>query len=118
MGFSQGAMLAAMLVARAALDPDNPEIARPRFALLYGSAWPKPWGPVLQRVQAEAAPGSLPPSLHILGRADTTNPPEQGEEVARCLGGSVQWHDGGHCVAADANGAVCAFLQACPASAQ
>jgi len=115
MGFSQGAMLAAIIVARAALAPDNQDIARPRFALLYGSAWPKPWGPVLSRVHTEAA-GRVPPSLHILGRADRTNPPEQGAQVAACLGGTVQWHEGGHCVAAAVNEAVLDFVRNCPPS--
>jgi predicted esterase len=115
MGFSQGAMLAAILVARAVLAPENQDIARPRFAILYGSAWPKPWGSMLSRVQAEAA-GTTPPSLHILGRADKTNPPEQGEQVAACLGGTVRWHEGGHCVAVDANEAVVEFLRSCAPS--
>eukprot|EP00967_Tisochrysis_lutea_P156688 scaffold316260_cov28-Tisochrysis_lutea.AAC.2 len=81
---------------------------------MYGAAWPKPWGSHLMRVGEVATPAATKPaSLHILGRADKTNPPEQGVEVAKYLGGEIQWHDGGHCVAADANDAVASFLQRC-----
>ena len=126
MGFSQGAMLAAIIMAQSTVDirknairtqPHNGSLmdwnvpaqvtrhrsrhAGPRLALLFGAALPKPYEKLLAAVGSLGTP--LPPSLHFLSRSDKTNPPEQGEWLAQCLAGEVYWHKQGHRVPDDPN---------------
>lgn len=110
MGFSQGAMLAAVIIAQATVDIRTNAI-RPRFALLFGAALPKPYEKLLAAVRDLDCP--MPPSLHFLSRSDMTNPPEQGEWVAQSIGGEVVWHDSGHRIPNDAAAleAACSFLE-------
>ena len=98
LGHSQGAMLAAMVVAGCAGDA-----VRPRAAIMTGAAWPRPFGDALRALAARDG-ATIPPTLHVLGRADGINPPEMGLEVAECCGAEalVHWHDGGHIVPSDA----------------
>ena len=59
---------------------------------------------VALRALAARDGATIPPTLHVLGRADGINPPEMGLEVAECCGAEamVHWHDGGHIVPSDA----------------
>ena len=106
LGHSQGAMLAAMVVAGCAGDA-----VQPRAAIMTGAAWPRPYGDALRALAARDS-ATIPPTLHVLGRADGINPPEMGLEVAECCGAEAQvhWHDGGHIVPSDA--ASCEVIRA------
>ena len=80
---------------------------------------PKPYEPLLHRLRDTPAPPLLMPTLHTLSAADGMNPPEMGEEVARCFEplAEVLWHSDGHAIpplADDADGGmarVAAFLE-------
>lgn len=99
LGFSQGAMLAAVVAARAATGEGDREAAKNlKFAVICAAALPAPFRPLLDRLRAMGgAPSSLP-TLHCLSEVDSMNPPELGEELASCFGPSatVLWHDAGH----------------------
>ena len=104
LGHSQGAMLAAMVVAGCARDG-----VRPRAAIMTGAAWPRPFGDARARTRATTARLSHLTGARA-GRADGINPPEMGLEVAECCGAEalVHWHDGGHTLPSDAaSGCVC-----------
>eukprot|EP00931_Biecheleriopsis_adriatica_P048055 TRINITY_DN27754_c0_g1_i2.p2 TRINITY_DN27754_c0_g1~~TRINITY_DN27754_c0_g1_i2.p2 ORF type:complete len:215 (+),score=43.87 TRINITY_DN27754_c0_g1_i2:58-702(+) len=98
LGFSQGAMLSAMVIARGALGDGN---VKPRGAVLMGAATPKPHEELLRRFGDSA--GEKPLSLHCLSREDTINPSEMGEWVASCFGPGAQihWHASGHVTPGD-----------------
>ena len=102
LGYSQGAMLAAVVAARAALGEADPEAtAHLRFAVICSAALPAPYRPLLERLRANSSttlPSSTLPTLHCLSQSDQMNPPELGEELAGCFGASAQllWHDAGH----------------------
>jgi dienelactone hydrolase len=97
MGFSQGAMLAAVVAAKGVLDPDYK--AKPKFAIIYSAAYPLPFKGLLEKLRAG---GHAVPSLHVLGRQDSTNPPELGQKLAACFADAqVMWHEGAHTVPDD-----------------
>eukprot|EP00965_Chrysotila_dentata_P049034 1626289-Pleurochrysis_carterae.AAC.21 len=100
-GFSQGAMLAAIVVARALLSEGSEETSL-RFAVLSGAAVPKPYEALLQ--QLADTTGTTLPTLHTLSKMDTMNPPDMGEWVASCFAPSakVLWHGAGHTIAPEA----------------
>ena len=57
-------------------------LAPRRFAILYSAAYPLPFDAMLRELQAG---GRSLPTLHVLGRKDTINPPELGERLASCF---------------------------------
>jgi len=93
LGFSQGAMLAAVVCGRGI----KAGARRPGVAILAGAAWPTARGDDVKRLYAVemaaaegedvavpesiaalvAAPPPLVSSLHVFGKADTMNPPDQ-----------------------------------------
>lgn len=95
LGFSQGAALAALLVALGALD----RAAQPRldFAMIVGG--------FASRDARHAAlfetPGGIDvPSLHIIGRSDAIVPPHVSHALAsRFRAPRIVEHDGGHAIA-------------------
>mmetsp|Transcript_17590 Transcript_17590/g.29542 ORF Transcript_17590/g.29542 Transcript_17590/m.29542 type:complete len:223 (-) Transcript_17590:424-1092(-) len=97
-GHSQGAMLAAILLAGRTGPPcdDSPNhvwILQPHArAILSGAGWPAPFGEKLEAL----TPDDVPRSLHCIGTLDTVSPPELGLKLAACLGGEVMEHDGGN----------------------
>lgn len=97
LGFSQGAMLAAIVAARSALGENNVPL---KFAVLSASAMPKPYEALLHRLRDSPSPPMLMPTLHTLCKADDMNPAELGEEIAGCFGprAEVLWHAAGHAV--------------------
>ena len=98
LGFSQGAMLAAVVAARLALgEGDKNAAAHLNFAVICSAALPSPYRPLLERLRSAGGAPSLP-TLHCLSAMDPMNPPELGEELAGCFGDSAQvlWHDAGH----------------------
>lgn len=97
LGFSQGAMLAAIVTARGVCGKGP----LPRFALLFGAATPKPHEALLASL-GEA--GCSVPTLHSVSAADRMNPAEMGEWVASCFAPSAKllYHDAGHVVPQDA----------------
>jgi len=105
LGFSQGAMLTAILAARSALGEGAPL----KLAICCAAALPKPYEGLLQRLRG--APSPLPiRTLHTLSKRDGMNPPNMGEDVAACFAASeVSWHDGGHAIPKDA--AIARFLE-------
>jgi len=96
LGFSQGAMLLAVLLSRGLL-PDC------RAAVLAGAGWPRPYAQDLEDFKARGRQprgGSLvqPQILHVTSASDSINPREQALRVHDCLGGDVLEHGGGHVV--------------------
>ncbi|KAJ1457941.1 serine hydrolase FSH [Pelagophyceae sp. CCMP2097] len=103
-GHSQGAMLAAVILAQR-LDGD----ARARAILtatapgvLSGAAWPKPFAALLLRAEASAVTAAAP-TLHCVGAADDVNPPEMARRVAAVFSPTsrVFEHAGGHILPLD-----------------
>ncbi|CAD7939988.1 unnamed protein product [Amoebophrya sp. A25] len=125
LGFSQGAMMAAIIAAR--------NVEKLKFALLFGAALPKPYENFLEEFRlsgpsisirisgTSASPStsttttiSTTPSgseasatrsicsvLSVLSKKDTINPPEMGEWVGKRVGGEdakTIWHDEGHVI--------------------
>lgn len=107
LGFSQGAMLLSVWLAEKLLQRMNgADVLIPAKAVIVGCAWPKPFGATLEQLRAVPAErfsfiGS--DSLHVVGRADQMNPPEQGRAVSECFGPTarVLVHEGGHVVPMD-----------------
>eukprot|EP00316_Scyphosphaera_apsteinii_P012579 CAMPEP_0119324006 /NCGR_PEP_ID=MMETSP1333-20130426/62130_1 /TAXON_ID=418940 /ORGANISM="Scyphosphaera apsteinii, Strain RCC1455" /LENGTH=218 /DNA_ID=CAMNT_0007331597 /DNA_START=9 /DNA_END=665 /DNA_ORIENTATION=+ len=95
LGFSQGAMLAAIIAARSALGEGPPL----RLAICMSAALPKPYEDLLLRLcnAPEMARQSVR-TLHCLSKADDVNPPQLGEQVASCFmpSSKVLWHNSGH----------------------
>ncbi len=110
LGFSQGAMLAAIVAARASLG-EGAAASQLKFAIIAAAAVPKPYEELLHRLrEAEIRPL---PTLHCLSAEDTMNPAAMGEEVAACFGptAEVLWHGGGHALPPRADlGEVVSFL--------
>jgi len=120
MGFSQGAMLAAVACGRGIKGGNRPSVA-----ILVGAAWPTARGDdvrKLMRVENAAADadgemrnavpeslaGVVPPSdplvrsLHVVGKQDTMNPPAQAMRVAEAFFcAELLEHPGGHVVPMD-----------------
>lgn len=119
MGFSQGAMLGAVVCGRGLGGGTH----RPSVAIIAGAAWPKARGDDVSRLRAielaaaeaedvavpELVAAVVPPppplvnSLHAIGAADTVCPPEQGRRVAEAFGYGARLlaHPGGHVVPLD-----------------
>ena len=66
LGFSQGAMLAAIVAARASLRESCPLL---RFAVICAAAVPKPYEPLLERLRAAPEAAAALPTLHCLSEA-------------------------------------------------
>ena len=108
LGFSQGAMLAALVAARASLGESEVDL---RFVVMCGAATPAPHDQLLTRLRDTAH--SIP-TLHCLSAVDRINPPESGERLALCFqNAEVFWHDAGHTVPATDVGVahVAAFIR-------
>ena len=101
LGFSQGAMLGAVVAARASLG-EGKAADYLKFAVICGACLPAPFEPLFSRLRDERGGAeALVPVLHCLSANDDMNPPELGESLAQCFGGSpssLLWHDGGHVV--------------------
>jgi pimeloyl-ACP methyl ester carboxylesterase len=108
LGFSQGAMLAAIVAARSALG-EGPPI---KCAVMCSAAVPKPYEALLHRLRDAPAVGQdgtgrvLLPTLHCLCKQDPMNPAALGEEVAGCFAPSAEvlWHGDGHAVPSPGKG--------------
>lgn len=99
LGFSQGAMLAAVVVARAALG-EGDAASTLQYGVICGAALPAPFEALLSRLQASGGSSSIP-TLHCLSAVDNMNPPALGEALATCFGPTTTemlWHDAGHVV--------------------
>jgi len=111
LGYSQGAMLAAVLAARGAqgLGPCNVP------AVIGSAAWPLPFDKLLKDLQSNGTCATLPPTLHTVGAADDVNPPLLALQVADCFGegAEVLTHPGGHWIPMepDHTARIAAFLQ-------
>jgi predicted esterase len=129
-GFSQGAMLAAVACGRGIKGGHRPSVA-----IIVGAAWPTAHGDdvrKLMRVELAAAEADgemrnavpealaevVPPSdplvrsLHVVGKQDTTNPPAQAMKVAEAFScAELLEHPGGHVVPMDEK-AMRAYLKA------
>lgn len=121
LGYSQGASLAAALVAiyegRSPKHLPRPELKTPiRFAVLCAGFWP-PAADAGGLCAQDLGQSLRTPSLHILGDADGQVPPRQrGDALAACFRDArVHRHDGGHYFRCDAAAvdAVHAFLRDC-----
>ena len=95
-GFSQGAMLASIIAARASLG-EGP-CTNLRFAVCCGAALPKPQAPLFKRLRDAPKGGKRAmPTLHCLSKSDDDQPPAMGEALANSFeGAEVLWHDLGH----------------------
>ncbi|KAJ2776538.1 Ovarian cancer-associated protein 2 [Coemansia interrupta] len=98
LGFSQGAGMAALLLA---LGREDSTLPRFRFAVLISGFFPK------MDAFAEALQGGgrvQVPSLHVLGAADAVVPQARGQELAQRAFEDAQVcvHEGGHYVPANA----------------
>mmetsp|Transcript_58621 Transcript_58621/g.117740 ORF Transcript_58621/g.117740 Transcript_58621/m.117740 type:complete len:259 (+) Transcript_58621:88-864(+) len=126
-GHSQGAMLTAIVLARATMTPQSsfepatsavsglsetsssrpnglpstPVIFKPRCAVLTGAAWPNPFDALFNDLRASSSPP--PATLHCWGTSDTMNPPAYAEKLKDCFGekGQELVHSGGHVVPMD-----------------
>ncbi|HEY0191789.1 MAG TPA: hypothetical protein VGC42_11760 [Kofleriaceae bacterium] len=110
LGFSQGAALAALLVALGAFDG----AAAPRFdfAIAIGGFASRDPG---HAAAFEVAGGIDVPTLHVIGRRDGIVAPRASHALAsRFRGARVVEHDGGHVIPADAGvrAATAEFLDA------
>ena len=95
LGFSQGAMLAALVAARCSLKESEVSL---KFAVICGAATPAPYDALLARSR-DATEAVALPTLHCLSKADTMNPPELGEALAGCFRhppAQLLWHSIGH----------------------
>ncbi|CAE7712689.1 ovca2, partial [Symbiodinium pilosum] len=99
LGFSQGAILVAALVALGELRKDG-AMASCKSLILAGAAVPGPFRREIAELAESGDRGGFR-ALHTIGRADTMNPPEGAREVARAVGGEVFEFDGGHEVPLD-----------------
>ena len=95
-GFSQGAMLLAVLIAQGRLP-------RCRVAVIAGAGWPRPFASELEAYKGRGGRpvgGSAvnPSILHVTSAADLINPKSQALEVHGLLGGDVLEHARGHSV--------------------
>jgi acetyl esterase/lipase len=97
-GFSQGAALAALLVAMCALDPHGAgRHARLGFAIVVGGF---PSNDARHAHLFEAPGGIAVPSLHIIGQRDTIVPSGTSRALAaRFAAPVIVEHDGGHVIA-------------------
>ncbi|CAK9071156.1 Esterase OVCA2 (Ovarian cancer-associated gene 2 protein homolog) [Durusdinium trenchii] len=98
LGFSQGAILIAALVALGELRPGQP-LASCRRLVLCGAALPGPFRSELADLRAKPCHGIS--ALHTIGRQDDINPPEQAREVAAAVGGEIFEFEGTHKVPMD-----------------
>jgi predicted esterase len=95
-GHGQGAIVASVVAARAALGVEGSYPIQ--FVVCCGGAFPTPYDELLTRLAA-TPPGlrSLElPTMHCLSTADEVFPSAEGERLAECFGDSeILWHDGG-----------------------
>ena len=95
LGFSQGAALAALLLARAAIDRTTP--VRFDVGILVGGFASRA---VVHARMFEAAGAIDVPTVHVIGRADGIVPPAESRELAaRFVAPQIVEHPGGHVVA-------------------
>ena len=104
-GFSEGAMIAAVIAARATLKEEG-ACDDLGFAVLCGGAVPMPYEALLRRLREEdestAEVVRVVPTVHCLSKSDTVHAAAEGERRASFFGveGSsrvlVTWHDAGH----------------------
>ena len=100
-GFSQGAMLAALVAAddEANARGDSGCAVR-ECAIIVGAAWP-----TCEAAKLESMSTARLQSLHVIGSKDGINPPEQARRLASRFGAGARVfeHDGGHIVPMDAD---------------
>lgn len=94
-GFSQGAMLAALVIAEDG-GKQKQERAIKELAIIVGAAWPTCAAAKLETLQ----PSDVVRSLHVVGERDVINPPAQARRVAEAFGANAQVfeHERGHIV--------------------
>ena len=99
-GFSQGAMLAALVAADDAARDDGCTTVR-GCAIIVGAAWP-----TCEASKLESMSSARLRSLHVIGSQDAINPPAQARRVAAHFGeegARIFTHAGGHIVPMDAD---------------
>lgn len=98
-GFSQGAMLAALVVADDDEASDDGRTVRD-CAIIVGAAWP-----TCEASKLESMSSARLRSLHVIGSQDAINPPAQAQRVVEHFGDGARVfdHDGGHIVPMDAD---------------
>eukprot|EP00668_Euglena_longa_P045444 GGOE01061106.1.p2 GENE.GGOE01061106.1~~GGOE01061106.1.p2 ORF type:complete len:217 (+),score=51.88 GGOE01061106.1:71-652(+) len=96
LGFSQGAMLLSVLLARGLVDQSA---LKPARAILFGAAWPNPYGDTVRGLteMGESLRRSSLRTLHVYSMHDPMNPGEMAEQIADCYGPvSERWVHGAH----------------------
>lgn len=92
-GFDDGAALASLVAARAALGEGCTGL---QFAVMCSSTLPKPNEALLHRLR-DSPDARLLPTLHCLSKAGTAGQSAQGEALAACFpSAELMWHEGGH----------------------
>ncbi|CAL1131051.1 unnamed protein product [Cladocopium goreaui] len=102
LGFSQGAILVAALVALGEMKSGR-ALASCRCLLLCGAAVPGPFQREIADLasRADKLENGNYVALHTIGRQDDINPPEGARQVAAAVGGEIFEFDGGHDVPMD-----------------
>ena len=108
-GFSQGAMLASVVAARAALG--EPGSYALEFAVLCSGAVPPPYAELMSRLEATplSARAHKLPTLHCCSEADQVISAERSKQLAACFGAGdangvsaetvvLLQHDAGHAI--------------------
>lgn len=93
-GFSQGAMLAALVIAEDG-EKQKEERAIKELAIIVGAAWP-----TCAAAKLETMPSDVVRTLHVVGASDVINPPKQAQRVVEAFGANAQVfeHERGHIV--------------------
>jgi len=97
LGHSQGAMIAGILLAteRSGKNTAVDRNKHPRAAILSGAAYPQAADSVLQGAKRRGIASRIA-SLHVIGAADTVNPPTSARRLANVFDAQVLEHPGGH----------------------
>ena len=99
-GFSQGAILASVLLMRGLLSSSSSSLA-PKRAILCGASWPNPYSQDMSKLANKAKPPLN--ILHVIGEQDNVNPPELAVKLHEVLGGRIVTHPGRHVVPLEPN---------------
>ena len=93
LGHSQGAMMAAIVLAKSITEKDS-NLVLPKIAILSGSSYPMSQKELFEMAKSSECPVK---TVHCIGRADNINPPELAHQLASTFKGSIVLeHGGGH----------------------
>ena len=102
LGYSQGAILGSVLLARSALGLNQGCATK---LILFGAAWPNPYSKIIKSFSVQDSSSGIPnneaSTLHVIGEKDAINPPESALLLQHYVGGSYIMHPGGHIVPVD-----------------